>query len=128
MTAPPPSVREYTVYASTTNVFGRVIAGARQQHMVIDGPTGNGCPGEALTPVEVFLAAVASCGAELISVIAREEGAALDDVGVTMTGLVDRSRQTRPDVTTFTKVDVDIVLTGADDARAAAMVEGFRRR
>ena len=37
-------------------------------------------------------------------------------------------RQARPDVTTFTRVHVDIAITGADDARAAALVEGFRRR
>lgn len=128
MTNPPLSVREYEVRAQTTNVFGRVLAGAREHHMVIDGPVQNGCPGEELTPVEVFLAAVASCGAELISVIAREESTALGGVTVRIKGTVDRSKQPRPDVTLFTRVDVDIDLAGADPARAAAMVEGFRRR
>lgn len=128
MTNPPISVREYEVRAHTTNVFGRIIAGARDHHMVIDGPVQNGCPGEELTPVEVFLSAVASCGAELISVIAREESTPLDGVSVRIVGTVDRSRQPRPDVTLFTKVDVDIELAGADAARAAALVEGFRRR
>lgn len=124
--APPP--REYTVHAETTRTFGRVLAGARDHHIVIDGPEQNGCPGEELTPVEVFLAAVASCGAELIEVIARDERVPLDGVQVSMTGVVDRSRQKRADVTLFTRVRMEIVLSGADDARAAALVEGFRRR
>ena len=128
MTAPAPSIREYQVRAETTRTFGRVLAGARDHHFVVDGPVQNGCPGEAITPVELFLAAVASCGAELVQVIAREEGVPLDSVVVTMTGTVDRSRQPRADVTLFTRVRMELVLTGADDARAAALVEGFKRR
>ena len=95
MTAPATSIREYQVRAETTRTFGRVLAGARDHHLVVDGPVQNGCPGEAITPVELFLAAVASCGAELVQVIAREEGVPLDAVAVTMTGTVDRSRQPR---------------------------------
>jgi len=128
MTAPAASIREYQVRAETTRTFGRVLAGARDHHFVVDGPVQNGCPGEAITPVELFLAAVASCGAELVQVIAREEGVPLDSVVVTMTGTVDRSRQPRADVTLFTRVRMELVLTGADDARAAALVEGFKRR
>jgi uncharacterized OsmC-like protein len=128
MTAPAASIREYQVRAETTRTFGRVLAGARDHHFVVDGPVQNGCPGEAITPAELFLAAVASCGAELVQVIAREEGVPLDSVVVTMTGTVDRSRQPRADVTLFTRVRMELVLTGADDARAAALVEGFKRR
>lgn len=128
MTAPPVTVREYHAHASTTQTFGRVIAGARDHHIVVDGPVQNGCPGEEITPAELFLAAIASCGAELVQVIAREESTPLDAVQVSIAGTVDRGRQARADVTTFTRVQVEIVLTGADDARAAALVEGFRRR
>jgi uncharacterized OsmC-like protein len=95
---------------------------------VVDGPVQNGCPGEALTPAELFLAGIATCGAELIQVIAREERVPLGGVGVTVTGTVDRSRQPRPDVTVFTAVRVELVLAETDPARAAALVEGFKRR
>ena len=128
MTAPPPSVREYRVRASTTRTFGRVLAGARDHHLVVDGPVQNGCPGEAITPAELFLAGVAACGAELVQVIAREDGLPLESVDVTMTGVVDRSRQARTDVTTFTTVHLDLALAGVDAAQAAALVEGFKRR
>jgi uncharacterized OsmC-like protein len=128
MTAPPPSIRTYEVRAQTTRTFGRVIVNARDHYLVIDGPVQNGCPGEEITPAELFLGGVASCGAELISVIARETNTPLADVDVTLTGTVDRSRQPRPDVTVFTEVKLDIVLAGTDGASAAALVEGFKRR
>ena len=122
------SLRTYETHARTTPVFGRVLVSSRNHHIVIDGPVGNGCPGEALTPPEIFLGAVASCGAELISVIARDEKVPLGGVEVTVTGSVDRSRQPRTDVTLFNSVHVDITLSGTDGAKAAALVEGFKRR
>jgi uncharacterized OsmC-like protein len=128
MTATPSAIRSYEVRAQTTRTFGRVLTSARTQHLIVDGPVQNGCPGEAITPAELFLGGVAACGAELIQVIAREEGAPLDSVDVTITGSVDRERQRRSDVTTFTTVHVDVVLSGTDDAKAAALVEGFKRR
>ena len=128
MTAPPSSIRSYEVHARTSPVFGRVLASARNHHFVIDGPVGNGCPGEAPTPPEIFLASVASCGAELIQVLARDEKVPLTGVEVTVTGSVDRGRQSRTDVTLFTQVRVDITLSGTDGAAAAALVEGFKRR
>lgn len=128
MTTPADSVRCYEAHAQTSRTFGRVLAGARMHNIVVDGPVQNGCPGEEITPAELFLAAVASCGAELVQVIAREEGVPLEGVDVRITGSVDRGRQARADVTTFTRVEVELTLTGADDARAAALVQGFRRR
>ena len=128
MSAPPASIRDYTVRASTTRTFGRVLASARDHHVIVDGPVQNGCPGEELTPVEVFLVAVASCGAELAQVIAKEQSFPLESVDVTMRGVVDRSRQARTDLTTFTTVEMDFVLGGVDGAQAAALVEGFKRR
>jgi uncharacterized OsmC-like protein len=128
VTAQPSSIRDYEVRAQTTRIFGRIIASARQQHLVVDGPVQNGCPGEAMTPAELFLGGVAVCGAELLQVIAREQSLPLDAVDVTITGTVDRSRQTRTDLTTLNRVRLEIVLSGTNDAHAAALVEGFTRR
>ena len=130
MTTPatPPPVRRVNVAARSTDVFGRVLCSARHHHFVIDGPVTNGCPGEALTPPEAFLAAVASCGVELVHVIARDAGEPLGRVAVEIEGTIDRSRQAREDVTTFTSVRLDFTLTGTDDAAAARLVEGFKRR
>ena len=50
--------------------------GASDQDFVVDGPVQNGCPGEAITPGEIFLAGVA-CGVELLQVTARVQNVPL---------------------------------------------------
>ena len=128
MTAPASTLREYDVAARTTDVFGRVLCQARTHHFVVDGPVQNGCPGEELTPPEVFLSAVASCGVELVQVIARDTKVDIGPVSVAIHGIVDRSRQARPDVTIFNTITMDFTVRGTDGASAAALVEGFKRR
>jgi len=128
MTAPASTIREYDVAARTTDVFGRVLCQARTHHFVVDGPVQNGCPGEELTPPEVFLSAVASCGVELVQVIARDTKVDIGPVSVAIHGIVDRSRQARTDVTLFNTVTLDFTVHGTDGASAAALVEGFKRR
>ena len=127
MTAPS-LIREYEVSAQTTPIFGRVLCSARNHHFIVDGPVQNGCPGEELTPPEVFLSAVGSCGVELVHVIARDEKVPVESVRVRVHGTVDRGNQTRTDVTTFTRVELDFVLSGVDQKQAMALVEGFKRR
>ena len=128
MTTPPATIRQYEVRASSAPTFGRVLCNARNHHFVVDGPVQNGCPGEALTPPELFLSAVAACGVELLHVIARDERAPLERVAVEVTGTVDRGQQPRPGVTLFTAVRLRFAISGADGAQAAALVEGFKRR
>jgi len=128
MTAPASTIREYDVAARTTDVFGRVLCQARTHHFVVDGPVQNGCPGEELTPPEVFLSAVASCGVELVQVIARDTKVDIGPVSVGIHGIVDRSRQARTDVTIFNTITMDFTVRGTDGASAAALVEGFKRR
>ena len=122
------TIREYDVQARSTDTFGRVLCSCRNHHFIVDGPVQNGCPGEAITPPELFLAAVASCGVELLHVIARDEGVPLDRVSVTVRGVIDRARQARSDVTVFNSVRLRFTLTGAGGAQAAALIEGFKRR
>jgi len=127
MTAPQP-IREYEVRARSTDTFGRVLCSARDHHFIIDGPVQNGCPGEEVTPPEAFLAGVASCGVELLHVIAKADGVPLSRVAATLNATVDRNTQPRTDVTIFNSVRLRLTLFGTDAARAAALVEGFKRR
>lgn len=128
MTAPASTIREYRVDARSTDVFGRVLVSARDHHFIVDGPVQNGCPGEEVTPPEVFLSAVASCGVELVHVIARDQGASVGSVKLSVQGVVDRGRQQRTDVTVFNSVRLDFVIDGTDAATAARLVEEFKRR
>jgi uncharacterized OsmC-like protein len=128
MTAPVSTIREYDVDARSTDVLGRVLCSAREHHFIVDGPVQNGCPGEELTPPELFLSAVASCGVELLQVIARDTGVPLSRASVRVHGVVDRGRQSRSDVTVFNSMTLDFTVEGTDDANAAALVEGFKKR
>src|ERR1044071_8651148 len=122
MTNPSPSpatstLREYEVRARSTDVFGRVLCNARDHHFIVDGPVQNGCPGEELTPVEVFLSAVAACGVELIHVIAKQDTVPLTTVRATIHAWNDRTKPTRSDVSTLNSVRIDFVLSGCDNAQ-----------
>jgi uncharacterized OsmC-like protein len=128
MTTAPVTVRNYGVRAQSTDVFGRVLCSAREHHFVVDGPVQNGCPGEELTPPELFLSAVASCGVELIQVIARDQGVEVGAVSVSVQGMVDRGKQKRIDVTIFNSMRLEFSIGGTDGATAAQLVEGFKRR
>jgi len=127
-TAIPSTVRTYEVGAETTATFGRVQASVRQHRLTVDGPVQNGCPGEAPTPGELFLAAAASCAAEVLQVLARDGGVPLRRVEVMVRGTIDRDLQPRTDVTVFTDVDVHLRLDGPNAGQAAELVAGFRRR
>lgn len=129
MTAPAPvPIREFRIGARTTDVFGRVLCSARDHHFIVDGPLYNNCPGEELTPPEVFLTAVASCGVELIQVIAKEQGIAVGAVEIGVYGQVDRAKQPRTDITLFNKVHLTITVHGTDRNTASQLVQAFQRR
>ena len=128
MTAPATLIREYQIGARSTDVFGRVLCNARDHHFIVDGPVQNGCPGEEVTPPEMFLASVAACGVELVQVIAKEQGVAVGPVTVSVYGQLDRGNQSRPNVTVFNTVRMDFVVQGTDGATAASLVEAFKRR
>jgi uncharacterized OsmC-like protein len=121
-------VRDYEVHASSTGTFGRVLVSCRDQHLVSDGPVQNGCPGEAPTPAELFLAGIAACGVELLDVLARERQAGLTGVIATVHGAIDPSDRVRADVTVFNEVSLQFELSGVGDEEAALLVEAFKGR
>jgi uncharacterized OsmC-like protein len=121
-------IRRYDVHAQSTETFGRVLCGCRNHHFVVDGPVQNGCPGEAVTPAELFLAGVAACGVELLEVIARETELPLQSVRVAISGAMDRSRPVRPDLNLFNSVQIDFDLEGVTPDQGTDLVTAFKRR
>lgn len=122
------SIRRVAVHAESAPTFGRVLCSARTHHFVVDGPVQNGCPGEALTPPELLFSAVASCGVELMHVIARENDIPLQRVTIAIDAMIDRERQQRTDRSHYNTVTLDIELSGVDEPQARQLVEGFQRR
>lgn len=121
-------LREYRAEARSTDVFGRVLCDAREQHFVLDGPVWNGCPGEALTPGEAFLAAVAACGVELVEVIGAEDGVEVGRVRVEIDGVVDREHPVRDDLTVFNRVRIGFEIEGLSEEHARSVVDRVGRR
>jgi uncharacterized OsmC-like protein len=121
-------VRSYEVDARSSDVFGRVLWSCRDQHFVADGPVHNGCPGEAVTPAELFLAGIASCGVELVQVIARSEDTSVGTVRARISGEIDPDRLVREDVTVFTSVRLELEIEGVGQSEAERLVEQFKRR
>lgn len=125
---PTPDRSDYAVDAESTGTFGRVILSARDQHLVVDGPAQNGCPGEALTPAELFLGGVATCAVELVEVLARQRAVGLTAVEARVGGVVDRDHEVRSDVTVFRSAFLQFTFHGVGDEDAAALVEAFKGR
>lgn len=121
-------IRQYQVTAASTHVFGRVLCGARNHHFIVDGPEQNGCPGEEVTPAEVFLSGVAGCGVELIQVLAKNAAIPLQEINVTIQGIMDRSKPVRPDVSLFNSVRLDFQMRGINDQQARQLLDGFKGR
>ena len=121
-------IRGYTVQARSTDTFGRVLCNSRNHHFIVDGPVQDGCPGEAITPAELFLAGVAACGVELLQVIAKEQQLALQAVSVEIAGTIDRSNPVRRDVMVFNAVHLRFHLNGVTQAQGTELVERFKSR
>jgi len=121
-------VRRYQTRARSTDTFGRVLVSARDQHLIVDGPLQNGCPGEAITPAEMFLSGVAACGVELIQVLAKQENVPLASVSAAIEATQDPSAPVRPDVNLFNSVRIHLELTGVSQDQAQDLVERFKRR
>lgn len=121
-------LREYKVEARSTDLFGRVQCQARDQRFLVDGPVQNGCPGEAVTPAEAFLAGVAACGVELLQVLAQQQQVALRGVTVEIAGVIDRGNPVRTDLTLFNEVRLHFQLAGVTLAQGIDLVERFKRR
>ena len=119
---------EYAVQAGSTGTYGRVLCSARNHHFVVDGPTQNGCPGEAITPVELFLASVAACGVELLQVIARKKKMPLEATSVEISGMIDRNNQVPSDLTLFNSIRLQFRLKGVTDEQAAKLIAAFQKR
>ena len=120
--------RRYDVRARSTDTFGRVLWSCRDQHFVADGPVQNGCPGEAVTPAELFLAGIAACGVELVQVIAQAGDVPLRAVRAEITGELDPANPVRDDVNVFNSVRLSFELAGVTEEEGRGLVEGFKRR
>ena len=121
------NLRNYAVAARSTDTHGRVMCHVRHHHFIADGPVQNGAPGEAITPAELFLTGIAACGVELVQAFAKTEGMPLKGVHVDITGMMDRSKPVRTDVSVMNSVRVKFDLAGVTAEQGNALIDRFKR-
>jgi uncharacterized OsmC-like protein len=121
-------VRNYAVNARSTDAHGRVLCNVRNHHFVVDGPVQNGCPGEEVTPAELFLTGIAACGVELLQSFARAEQVPLRGVSVEIDGMLDRGNPVRSDLSVLNSVHLRFSLRGVTEAQGAALIQRFKNR
>ena len=121
-------VRNYAVKARSTDTHGRVMCSVRNHHFVIDGPVQNGCPGEEVTPAELFLTGIAACGVELIQAFAKSDQVPLSGVKVEIDGVLDRGNPVRSDLSVLNAVHLRFQFSGVTAAQGAALIDRFKKR
>jgi uncharacterized OsmC-like protein len=121
-------VRNYAVNARSTDTHGRVMCNVRNHHFVIDGPVQNGCPGEEVTPAELFLTGIAACGVELLQSFAKAEQVPLSGVRVEIDGTLDRGNPVRSDLSVLNSVHLRFSLRGVTEAQGTALIQRFKNR
>ncbi len=109
-----------TVRSSSSGTPGRSLNSARQQHFILDSPSG---PNEAVTNGEAFLAGISSCGVTLIEKYAIEQKVPLQSMEVTIEGI--RSLATP---NSFQAITLCFELHGVDQAQAEKLVETYKGR
>jgi uncharacterized OsmC-like protein len=110
-----------TIRSSSSGTLGRARNVARGQTLVLDSSTRP--QADALTNSEAFLAGVSSCGVTLIEMHARETGAALRSLDVTIEGVRTAAEPNR-----FKSVTLTFDLAGVSQREAEALVETYRQR
>ncbi|OGA04257.1 MAG: hypothetical protein A2W68_03565 [Betaproteobacteria bacterium RIFCSPLOWO2_02_64_14] len=95
---------------------------------MIDGPVQNGCPGEEVTPAELFLSGIAACGVELLQSFAKADQVPLRGVSVEIDGTLDRGNPVRSDLSVLNSVHLRFNLRGVTEAQGAALIQRFKNR
>ena len=121
-------IRNYAVRARSTDTHGRVLCNVRNHHFIVDGPVQNGAPGEEVTPAELYLAAIAACGVELVQAFAKADSIPLRAIDVDIAGTLDRANPVRKDLSVLNSVQIKIHLTGVTAEQGTTLIDRFRNR
>jgi len=121
-----------TASATSTlaNQAGRAIVSARGHHIIVDSPPPLGGPNQELNPLDVFLAALATCGTFVIETAAGEMEIPLESVSLEAEGDFDPRgvkgvEGIDPRITEF-RVKVNVV--GPTEEQTETLIEEFKKR
>jgi putative redox protein len=121
-----------TASATSTlaNQAGRAIVSARGHHIIVDSPPPLGGPNQELNPLDVILAALATCGTFVIETAAGEMEIPLESVSLEAEGDFDPRgvkgvEGIDPRITEF-RVKVNVV--GPTEEQTETLIEEFKKR
>ncbi len=125
----PTQLATASVTSRLVNRPGRAIVTARGHHFVVDSPAALDGPNEEINPVDVLLAALATCGTFICETAAQEMGIPLHSIAVTAAGDFDPrglcGGGVNPRMQAFR---IRLALTGPSAVQAEALAEAFRTR
>ena len=118
-----------SVTARLSGLPGRAIVTARGHHFIVDSPPPLGGPNEEINPMDVLLAALATCGTFVCERAAAEMNVPLEAVAVTAAGDFDpRGVCGEPVDPRVQALRVRLALTGPTEAQAKALAQAFQTR
>jgi uncharacterized OsmC-like protein len=110
----------------STGIPGRHIWSARHNQVVIDDGAYHGGPGDAPGAGELFLAGITGCATLMVERLAKQSGAPLKRVEVSMEGLIDTQAK-REGPAVFENARLKFVMAGVSEAQAREMVEFYKQ-
>lgn len=125
-----PELATLSIKSTLSNQAGRAIISTRGHHVVIDSPPLLGGPNEELNPIDIFLAALATCGTFVIETAAKEMKIPLQSVSLIAEGDFDPCgvqgvEGVDPRIQKFR---VKVSIEGTSPEQANALVEEFKKR
>ena len=117
------------VKAALSGMPGRSIATSRSHHFIVDSPPPLGGPNEEINPLEVLLAALATCAVFICEIVAKEKSIPLKSATATAEGDFDprgvKGEDVNPKVQAFR---VKLQLTGPNEDQAKVLTAAFKKR
>lgn len=110
----------------STGITGRHIWSARHNQVVIDDGAYHGGPGDAPGAGELFLAGITGCATLMMERLAKQSGAPLKRVEVSMEALIDTQAK-REGPAVFENARLKFAMAGVSEAQAREMVEFYKR-
>lgn len=119
-----------SVISELSNQSGRAIVTTRGHHIIIDSPPPLGGPNEELNPLDILLAALATCGTFVIETAAREMDISLESIHLDVEGDFDPRgvRGVEGIDSIITEFRVKVKIQGATKEQSSALIEQFKFR
>lgn len=119
-----------SVKSTLSNQEGRAIVSTRGQHIIIDSPPPLGGPNEEFNPLDILLAALATCGTFVLETAAKELEFKLDFVSLTVNAKFDPRgvkgiEGVDPRIQSF---DAIISTKGIPQSEVLILIEEFKKR